>query len=87
MGGFRGSQIQMSGEAIKLLDRLAPNLVNVCGFFWEWTYLNTIRPSIPQGAFRRVLGGQQFKSGKAAKRMDRLAPNSAHVCGFMWEWT
>ena len=28
-GGFRGSQIQMSRDAIKLLDRLAPNLVHV----------------------------------------------------------
>ncbi len=36
-GGFRGSQIQMSGEAVKLLDLLAPNLVHVCGFVWEWT--------------------------------------------------
>ena len=36
-GGFRGSQIQKSGEAVKLLHRLAPNLVYVCGFVWEWT--------------------------------------------------
>ena len=28
--------IQMSGEAVKLLDRLSPNLVHVCGFVWEW---------------------------------------------------
>ena len=76
----------MSGEAVKLLDRLSPNLVHVCGFVWDWTYLNTIRPSMPQGAFRGV-GGHKFKSGNAAKRMDRLAPNSVHVCGFIWEWT
>ena len=37
IGGFRGSQIQMSVEAVKLLDRLTPNLVHVCGFVWEWT--------------------------------------------------
>ena len=37
LGGFRGSQIQMSGEAVKRLDRLAPNLIYVCGFVWEWT--------------------------------------------------
>ena len=36
-GVLKGSQIQMSGEAVKLLDRLAPNLVHVCGFVWEWT--------------------------------------------------
>ena len=36
-GGFRGSQIQKSWEAVNRLDRLAPNLVHVCGFVWEWT--------------------------------------------------
>ena len=86
--GFRGSQIKKSGEAAKRMDRLAPNLVHVCGFVWEWTSrLNTIHPSKPQGAFRGVLGGHKFKSGKAAKRLDRLAPNLVHVCGFIWEWT
>ena len=35
-GGVRGSNIQKSGEAVKRLDRLAPTLVHVCGFFWEW---------------------------------------------------
>ena len=30
--GFRGSTIQQSGEAV----RLAPTLVHVCGFIWEW---------------------------------------------------
>ena len=62
----------MSGEAVKLLDRLAPNLVHFCGFVWEWTPLNTTG-GISGGG---VLGGHKFKSGKAAKRMDRLAPNS-----------
>ena len=33
-GGFRGSNIQKSGEAVKRLDRLAPTLVHVCGFLW-----------------------------------------------------
>ena len=31
-GGVRGSHIQKAGEAVKRLDRLAPNLVHVCGF-------------------------------------------------------
>ena len=35
-GGVRRSQIQKSWEAVKRLDRLAPNLVHVCGFIWEW---------------------------------------------------
>ena len=33
LAGFRGSAIQKSGEAV----RLAPTLVLVCGFIWEWT--------------------------------------------------
>ena len=36
-GGGRGSQIQLFGEAVKRLDRLAPNLVQICGFVWEST--------------------------------------------------
>ena len=36
-GGVRGSHIQKYWEAVKRLDRLAPNLVHVCGFIWEWT--------------------------------------------------
>ena len=35
-GFFRGAQIQLFGEAVKRLDRLAPNLVQICGFVWEW---------------------------------------------------
>ena len=61
MGGFRGSQIQMSGEAVKLLDGLAPNVGHVCGFVWE----NTIHPSIPQGAFWGFRGSQSL--GKMPK--------------------
>ena len=37
LGGFRGSNIHKYGEAVKRLDRLAPTLVHVCGFIWEWT--------------------------------------------------
>ena len=88
--GFRGSQIQMSGEAIKLLDRFAPNLVHVCRFVWEWTKLDIAKYNSPlntTGCISEGLGGHKFKSGKGAKRMDRLAPNSVHVCGFIWEWT
>ena len=101
-----------SGEAVKRLDRLAPNLAHMCSFILEWLYakqiasrdtrgalggfresniktlgklsngwtdwhhiwytsadssgnghqLNTIRPSIPQGEFWGILGGQKFKS-------------------------
>ena len=42
LGGLRGSNIQKSGESVKRLDRLAPTLVHVCGFIWEWTsYYNS----------------------------------------------
>ena len=36
-GGVMGSQIQKSEEAVKRLQRLAPNLVYVGGFVWQWT--------------------------------------------------
>ena len=57
-GFFRGSQFQMFGEAVKWLDRLAPNLVQICGFVWNGHGLNTNRPSIPQA----VLGGHKFNN-------------------------
>ena len=38
LGGVLGVNIQKSGEAVKGLDRLAPTLVHVCRFIWEWTY-------------------------------------------------
>ena len=53
-GGVRGSKIQKSCEAVKRLDRLAPNLVHVCRFIWDGHSLKTIRPTIPQGG---ILGG------------------------------
>ena len=34
--GFRGQKFK-SGKSTKRLDRLAPNLVHVCRFIWEWT--------------------------------------------------
>ena len=40
-GGVRGSHIQKSGKVVKRLDRLAPNLVYVCEFIWEWTLVQS----------------------------------------------
>ena len=59
-GGGRVSQIQNSWEAVKRLDRLAPNLVHICRSIWEWIYAK----KLPLGG---VLGGggvrsQTFKS-------------------------
>ena len=35
-GGLGGHKLKKSGEAVKRLNPLAPNLVHVCGFVWEW---------------------------------------------------
>ena len=35
-GGVRVSKIQNSLEAVKRLDRLAPNLAHMCKCIWEW---------------------------------------------------
>ena len=37
LGGGGGSHIQKSGEAVKRLNRFAPNLVHVGRLVWEWT--------------------------------------------------
>ena len=60
-GGFRGSQIQKSGEPVKRLDRLAPHLVHVCGFVWEWISAKYNSPLNTPGAFRGVLGCHKLK--------------------------
>ena len=76
LGGFRGSHIQRSGKAVKRLDRLAPTLVHVCGFIWEWAYFIYKSPlNTPWGMSGGGLGGHKFKSWEAVKRLDRLAPN------------
>ena len=62
LGGFKGSNIQKSGEAVKRLDRLHQ--------LWFMSadssgngHIDTSRPSIPQGAWRGGgLGGHKFKS-------------------------
>ena len=64
-GGVRGSHIQTAGEAVKRLDRLAPNLVHVCGFIWEWTESQTISPTISQGGIVGGFNGSTIqKTGK-----------------------
>ena len=81
--GFRGSQIQKSWEAVKRLDRLAPNLVHVCGFVWEWTYAKYNSPlDIGGGGVR---GSHIQKSDGHVKGLVRLASNLVHMCRFIWE--
>ena len=59
--GVYGVKMQKSGKSTKRLDRLAPNLVHVCGFISEWTF----SPSIHQGAFGGgVLGVKNKKVWK-----------------------
>ena len=74
-GGFSGSQIQKSVEAVKWLDRLAPNLAHMCRFICEWIYDKQIALRDTRGAFRDFRGSQIQMSGEAVKLLDRLAPN------------
>ena len=70
-GGVRGSQIQKSGQAVKRLGRLAPNLVHVCGFVWNGHRLNTIRPFITRG---HLGGGYGVTNSKLSGSCQRAAP-------------
>ena len=53
--GLEGNKCKKSGEAVKRLDRLAPNLAHMCRFIWD---LNC--PSRHKGWFR---GSDIKKSG------------------------
>ena len=57
-----GSQIQKFVEAVKRLHRLAPNLVHMFIFIWEWIYTKQIAPRDTRGGGRLgVIRGQTFK--------------------------
>ena len=75
--GFRGSQIQKSWEAVKRLDRLAPNLVHVCGFVYKY--------NSPLDIGGGVRGSHIQKSDEHVKGLVRLASNLVHICRFIWE--
>ena len=84
-GAFRGV---LGGQKFKNLGKLSNGWTDLHQIWYTSAdssgnghRLNTVRPSIPQGAFRGVLWGHKFKSGKAAKRLDRLAPNSVDSSG------
>ena len=85
-GGIRVSQIQKSWEAVKRLDRLAPNLAHICRSIWDSIYAKQIAPRDTRGTWG-VLGVNIQNSGEAVKRLDRLAPTLVHVCRIVWEWT
>ena len=86
-GGFRRSQIQKYVEAVKRLDRLAPNLAHMCRSIWEWIYAKQIALQDTREALGGSRGSIIQKSREAVKRFDRLTPTLVHVCGFIWEWT
>ena len=60
-GGVRVSPIQTSGEAVKRLDRISPNLSHICWSTWEWIYAKQIALET-QGGTWGVFRGQTFKS-------------------------
>ena len=59
-GGVRVSQIQKSWEAVKRLDRLAPNLTHICRSIWEWIYAKQIASRDTRGHLG-VLGVKHSK--------------------------
>ena len=59
---------------MKRLDRLAPNLVHVCGFVREWTYAYNSPHNTP-GGFR---GSQIQKTGKCGKTAGLIADESGN---------
>ena len=75
-GGLRGSQIQMSGEAFKRLDRLAPTFGTRLRIRLGMDIAKHNSPlNSTGGIWGGGLGCHKLKSGKAAKRMDRLNRN------------
>ena len=80
-GVLGGSQIQKSVEAVKRLDRLAPNLAHMCTFIWEWIYSKQIALRDTRWALGGFRGSNIKKSREAVKR------TLVHVCGFIWKWT
>ena len=84
-GGVRVSQIEKSGEAVKRLDRLAPNLAHICRSSGNGHTPNKL-PLATKGGTWGVLGVNIQKSWEAVKRLDRLAPHLANICRSIWEW-
>ena len=84
-GGVKGSQVPKVWEAVKRLDLLAPTLVHVCGFTWEWTSAKYKSPLNTQGHWGGGgVGGSHIQnSEEAVKRLDRLAQHLVQVCGFI----
>ena len=71
-GAFRGllrfTNSKVLG-AVKWLDRLAPTLVDVCGFIWEWIYSKQIAPRDTRGHLGVFRGSNIQKYWEAVKRL------------------
>ena len=80
-GRFWGVTNPKVWEAVKRLHRLAPNLVHVCGFVWEWTKAKYNSPLDICGG-GGVRGSQIQKSGEYSNG----CTDWHHICRFIWEW-
>ena len=49
--GFSGSEIQKYSITTKRMGQFTPNLAQMCGFVWEWTWAKTISSLRTQGTF------------------------------------
>ena len=74
--GFRRSHIKKYVEAIKRLDRLAPNLAHMCRFIWEWIYAK----QIPLRDTRGHLGVYGVKHSKVWRSCQTAGPIGTN-CG------
>ena len=50
------STIQKYRKSTKLLDRLAPNLVHVCRFIWQWSQAENTQSLETRGSFWGLCG-------------------------------
>ena len=73
--GFIGSQIQKSVEAVKRLDRLAPNLAHMCRFIWEWIYAKQIALRDTRGALGGFRGSNIKKVWRSCQTAGPIGTN------------
>ena len=80
-GGVRVSQIQKSVEAVKRLDRLAPNLAHICRSVWEWICTPNKLPLETQGGH---LGGLGIKHSKVLGSCQTAGPIGTNFSSRLW---
>ena len=67
--------MQKSGKSTKRFDRLAPNLVHICRFIWEWKYAKNKHSLDTQGGIVGGLGGQNVMQ-KSEKICQTAGPST-----------